>query len=312
MKKLIMAAAAVALVGGVFAAPVYSYKASVKYTDLKKLSTIKYEGQSYTGTFYIKVLKTASLTGYFVADPHCPCELPGQAKNGMLVIENKSAKSGVKLLPANLYVQICRTAANKFLAEGYLFAGKGGIAAAAATAPDQGVNGWGDDQWWTTVKLFGAYNTPTAKTNGTFYDCWLDAAGFGTAAYSKDDDEGCYIGEEGICLNDLAGSVIGGLFQCHLADGWERPTPGVGLFFLCKGWANTTAVISGTWSIKSVGMDEVALAAAETDKGITDTEFNRLIKAAAVKVGGKNYKLTDDSYIKAAFWGADVLGHAQQ
>ena len=309
MKKLIIAAAAVALMGGVFAAPVYSYKASVKYTDLKKLKTIRFEGTTYTGTFYIKVLKTASLTGYFVADPHCPCELPDAAKNGMLVIENKSAKSGVKLLPANLYVQICQTAATKFLAEGYLFAGKGAIAAAAATAPEQGTGGWGDDQYWTTVKLFGAYNTPTAKENGTFYDCWLDAAGFGSASLDKDDDEGCYIGEEGICLNDLAGSVIGGLFQCHIADGWSRMD--LGLFFLCKGWVNTTAVISGTWSIKSVKMDEGTLSSAELEK-IDNNEFSRYVKAAAVKVGGKNYNLLSDSYIKTAFWGSDLLKHTDQ
>ena len=272
MKKLMIAAAAAALAGATFAGNVFEYKASVKYTNLKKTSAT-IQGDRVTG--YIKVLKTASLTGFLVADPDCPCTVYQQLpKNGMLVIQNKSAKSGVKMLPANLLVQVCQTAAKKYLAEGYLFAGKGNIAPVDAMQAQ--AQNFGNTQTVMTKKLFGAFNTPMA--DGTFVDAWLDAAGFGAAKVGEDEEEGCDIQFGDLCLVNLAGSVIGGAFMCHAADLWRE-------VFLCQNWLATTSVVSGTWSIKETSkIKAVALTAEEIAIPVTDSTFTQLVKGAAQNI----------------------------
>jgi len=272
MKKIMIAAAAVALAGATFAGNVFEYKASVKYTNLKK-ATATVRQVRITG--YIKVLKTASLTGYLVADPNCPCTVYQQLpNNSMLVIQNKSAKSGVKMLPANLLVQVCQTSAKKYLAEGYLFAGKGNIAPVDAQAAQ--AQNFGNTQTVMTKKLFGAFNTP--MNDGTFVDAWLDAAGFGAAKVGDDEEEGCDIQYGDLCLINLAGSVIGGAFMCHAADLWYEG-------FLCQNWLATTSVVSGTWSIKETSkVKAVALTAAEIAIPVTDSTFTQLVKGAAQKI----------------------------
>ena len=271
MKKLMVAIAAAALAGVTFAGNVFEYKASVKYTNLKKASR-SVAGATVTG--YIKVLKTASLTGYLVADPDCPCTVYRQLpNNGMLVIQNKSAKSGVKLLPANLLVQVCQTAAKKYLAEGYLFAGKGNIE--PVDAMQAKAQNFGNTTTLMTKKLFGAFNTPSGQQ---FVDAWLDAAGFGAAKVGDDEEEGCDIHEGQLCLINLAGSVIGGAFMCHPADLWRE-------VFLCQNWAATTSVVSGTWSIKETSkVKEVALSDDEVAIPVLSTTFTKLVKGAAQKI----------------------------
>ena len=73
MKKLMIAAAAVAMVGGAFADPiVYDYKASVKHTYLKakNINNLKIGGQTiYKGAqIYLKYTKSSSLQGYLIQD----------------------------------------------------------------------------------------------------------------------------------------------------------------------------------------------------------------------------------------------------
>ncbi len=238
MKKLMIAAAAVAIVGGAFAAGnTFEYKASVKYVDMNKKSvTIDHDRVNA----YIKVVKTASITGYLVVDPNCPCVTPGDApKHGFLIVENKAKKSGPKLFPANLYAKYWRdkVSAKTLPAEGYLFAGKGAI---AAVATPEAAQDFGEDTTKMTYKLFGAFNM---KDGDNFVESWLDAAGFGKAKFAEGEEEGCDIGDDGVCLTDLSGSVIGGLFLCRANS--------LGEAFLCMNWAKTTDVISGTWSIKN-------------------------------------------------------------
>ncbi len=275
MKKLMIAAAVAALAGVTFAGNAFEYKASVKYTNLKK-TTIKVDGDSATG--YIKVLKTASITGYLITNPDCPCTIAAALpNNGMLVVQNKAVKSGVKLLPANLLVQVCQTAKSKFLAEGYLFAGKGNIA--PVTQQQAQAQDFGNVNTRMTKKLFGAYNTPSGNQ---FVDAWLDAAGFGAAKKGADEEEGCDIEHGALCLVNLAGSVIGGCFMCHPADLWARFA--YGEIFLCQNWAATTSVVSGTWSIKEtskVKEDNGTLTQTEIDIPVVNGKFERLVKAAA-------------------------------
>lgn len=280
MKKLIITAAAVALVGGAFAAGnTFEYKASVKYVDMNK-KTWKIDGNSHT--VYVKTVKTATLSGYLVVDPKCPCVTPGEApKHGFLIVENKAKKSGPKLFPANLYARVWKEKAKTTTptAEGYLFAGKGVI---AAVATPEAAQNWGDNTTKATDKLFGTYNH--YSNGGAFYDSWLDAAGFGKASSEEDDDEGCDIEPGGECLINLSGSVIGGLFLCK--DGpYDH--------FLCMNWEGTTDVISGTWSIKKT--DKVS-PLEDLPEGITAAKASKetlLYLGGAGKKMKTGWKLTD-------------------
>ena len=239
-----LTAAVVALAGATFARNVYDYKASVKYVDLKK-TTLNFDGDKVKG--YLKVIKSASLTGYLVTDPSCPCTATTDQgyqppKTGFLVLRNKSAKQGPKLLPAGLYAKAWATKdawKGTSNAEGYLFAGFGSIA--AMTPGNEAVQAFGDDASSESEKLFGAYNSKSKA--GTFVETWLDAAGFGKASKGDDDEEGCDFVPGSLCLENLAGSVIGGLWLCA--------ENGYGEKFLCMDWTKTSDVISGSWSIKA-------------------------------------------------------------
>ena len=294
MKKIMIAAAAVALVGGAFAAGnTFEYKASVKYVDMnKKVVTIDHNRVNA----YIKVVKTASITGYLVVDPACPCTVPGNApKLGFLVVENKAKKTGPRLFPANLYAKYWRdkVTGTTLQAEGYLFAGLGPIVAVAAQEPEQN---FGDNATKETSKFFGAYNMKENGEQGAFFESWLDAAGFGKASFAAGEEEGCDIGEDGICLKDLSGSVIGGLFLCRANS--------LGEDFLCFNWTGTTDVISGTWSIKQTSkLDSIKVETLpEGVQAANASEATLLWVATAGKKMKNTWKLTDVEQAFRAKW----------
>jgi len=255
MKKLMIAAAAAAMVGGAFAADVYDYKASVKYVDMqKKVIVIPFVGKAQMD---VKVVKSTTLSGYLVTSPECGCldEASSGAVHGFLVIRNpkSTGDKGVKVMPANLLVGWW---SNKivdpgkkatFDADGYLFAGLGKQAVPAPGAYP--AYDFGDPTTKGTYKMMGAYNM-IEPGSGAFIEAWLDAAGFGKVAFG-DESIGCAIGHE-VCLKNLAGSVIGGSWLC------AQNGNGLGYLddaYLCWGWNTATPklmeVISGTWSIKA-------------------------------------------------------------
>ena len=276
MKKLMIAAAAAALVGGVFAADAFNYKASVKYVDLNSKG--------------VKVVKTASLTGYLVTEPDCPCTVcdvsEGDKPYAFLVVQNKKAKSGAKIFPANLLIDAWATKditnAKKatLQAQGYLFAGNN---AKAQFPMNDWVYNFGDATTKGTMELFGDYNTTQGgKKDGAFVDSWLYAAGFGKAALGSE-KKPCFSGYDGYaCLTSLSGSVIGGLYLCDGNAYWED--------FLCLAWnlEGTTDVISGTWSIKATTL---APGAADVDATVVSQDLLDLVDGAAKKIDGKNFSL---------------------
>ena len=289
MKKLMIAAAVAALTGVTLAdSNIFDYKASVKYVDMQKKS-IRIGG--VPTICYLKVVKTASLTGYLVTDVTCPCTVDAGAatpKSGFLVVQNKAKKSGVKMFPANFYARAWQTSlnGNTGTAEGYLFAGKGAIAAVANPTAAQN---FGDAASAATSKLFGAFNSQDAV--GTFRDAWLDAAGFGKAKWNTDPDDGCVVGATTFCVQSLSGSVIGGLFLC------EQNKFGLTVqdSFLCKKWADTSDVISGTWSIKVSNLakaDELTALETALVTAASTADIIKGVKAAATKID-RNFKLVD-------------------
>ena len=158
-----IAVAAAAVAGGAFAQNIFDYKASVKYVDFKKVSAKDDDGVK--AKIWVKVVKSAKLTGYLVTPLDCPCEVPPEKVDGpcerfgnapsFLVIENKAANkfnrkyglSDVKIMPANLltewwatkgighrdlkatgipeYIQGVNMKDVELQAQGYLFAGVG-------------------------------------------------------------------------------------------------------------------------------------------------------------------------------------------
>jgi hypothetical protein len=252
MKKLMMFAAAVTIVGSAFAVDVLDYKATVNNAYLKALN-ITIDGTRSSIT--VKYKATTSLFGYLVTQCANCAERDGA---GYLVVANKATKV-IGILPADLLVKIWPTqfkvsdgvAVGKstgWMAEGYLFAGAGKQAYAgvnadytsilSASATDGGFSGL--DYGASTEKIFGEYNRAALKT---FADAWLDAAGFGKAVYVAG-AEGDLCSEDGTpctLLDSLSGSVIGGLFLCAQSHGEGT---------LCRPWQATTDVVSGTWSIK--------------------------------------------------------------
>ena len=289
MKKLMFAAAAVALAGIASASTAYDYKAAVKYVDIKTQAVHDDQGRSYKGL--TKVVRSTTLAGYLVTTADCGCTIcteAGGLKPGFLVIMNKKAKTGVKILPANLLSNAWATKKNLadgtyLQAEGYLFAGVGKAAVPAATSPDYV---FGDATTRATYKLFGAYNEQNASK--AFVEAWMDASGFGTAKWSNE-AIGCVI-SSGYCLYNLKGSVIGGMFLCTGNYAGEQ--------FLCQGWAGTTDVITGTWQIKANDrLEGVALSAVEAEmlsnfdkEDEADVAELELVKAAGQRID-KNFNL---------------------
>ena len=151
MKKLMIAAAAAATVGGAFAAPqVFDYKASVKHMYLKE---VKIKADGFNGIVYQKYAKSASLKGYLIMDadgvtspvvtanattPSAATAFDYGRNRGFLVVQNSSAEAKVrapKILPAVLDAKWVDTQfkkshkASSGLAEGTLFVGGDSVAA---------------------------------------------------------------------------------------------------------------------------------------------------------------------------------------
>lgn len=242
MKKIMFAAAAVALAGVASAANVFDYKASVKAVDLKSVKG-----------YPVKVVKSNTLTGYLVTRPGCPCEncseFCASTVNSFLVLRNKRTmpKFGgrsVRLLPANLLAKVWATkdVANAkkatLEAEGYLFAGDNPNADFILSEANYAFGAAGSAE---SEYLLGQYNTKSLA--GSFYETWLYAAGFGKG-YMGAGSDFCVVSWGSSCLKNLKGSVIGGSYVCE--------KNGFGEGFLCLGWSDdgTTDVVSGTWSIK--------------------------------------------------------------
>ena len=152
MKKLMFAAAAVAVTGGVFAQPlVYDYKASVKHMYLKLNENVKaYDGVKYS--IYTKFQKSATLKGFLIMDQDgvtspIVSATTGKAastgtgfdygrERGFLVVQNTNLSAESKFLnkqpksiPAVLDAKYMDTNFKKAtmpttgLAEGYLYLG---------------------------------------------------------------------------------------------------------------------------------------------------------------------------------------------
>lgn len=157
MKKLMFAAAAVAVTGGAFAQPlVYDYKASVKHMYLKLNENVKaYDGLKYS--IYTKYQKSATLKGFLIMDqdgvtsPIVSAADLGAASTGtafdygrnrgFLVVQNtglsgesKFLNKQPKIIPAVLdakYIDVnfkAKTPPTTGLAEGYLYLGGDAVA----------------------------------------------------------------------------------------------------------------------------------------------------------------------------------------
>lgn len=266
MKKLLMFAAAMTIVGGAFAdIRAYDYKASVKNVNIKTYSAKVDEGKI---TFYIKYVESSSLYGYLInACTDCDIDQDNTAPDngqGFLVVANKRTVKayGPKILPADLVAKWWNPKivdAKKVMAQGYLFAGNGKKAVPFQDDDTPVYYNFGDGTavaGGATRFLFGDYND--FNDLGNFFDCWLDAAGFGTAVNASDVAGHCGPGTTGcIELDTLSGSVIGGLWLCYI-NGYTHSAlvdqeEDIGYMqdeHLCTGWAGTSDVISGTWSIK--------------------------------------------------------------
>ena len=248
MKKLMIAVGAAALVGGAFAANIFDYKASVKYVDAKTVSAKTDWGVKEK--IYVKVVKSATLTGYLATPDNCPCNYADTdacrfgMEPGFLVIQNKAQKkydlmnSYVKLMPANLLTEWWTTKSLKDVnkdttlqAQGYLFAGVGKrdvpdpVASPHYGLGDYGLVGSNDTQRRTaaTQCLFGPLNI---LDGATFVEPFLDQAGFGKAklTYWKDSHKRnpnpCIVDSPSstngtyVCIQSLSGTLIGGSFLC--------------------------------------------------------------------------------------------------
>jgi hypothetical protein len=289
MKKLMMFAAAMTIVGSAFAeVAAYDYKATVKNVNMKK-TTVRLTGNSTSTTVYIKFIQSSSLYGYLINS--CDnCGTVADDGEGFLVVANKAdTAKQPKILPADLTVKWWNpkiNATKTYEAEGYLFAGKGKADYPFASVAAAGVYEFGApiaEGGGSTRFLFGTYNDYEFDSTGTpvaFFDTWLDAAGFGKAL-TDSTDGGCGVGSSCTALSSLSGSVIGGLFICH-PNGYPlsviQPYEG----FLCLAWIGTTDVISGTWSIKrNTKLAPVALTTAEAAITLGDTETDAYVNGAA-------------------------------
>ena len=290
MKKLMIAAAAAALVGGVYAddpqydSRVFDYKATVKYVDFK---TVK--DKTTKDKVWVKVVKSATIQGYLVTPEDCCCTSPdadGAAVNpSFLVVYNKASKkfntteSFVKMLPANLLSSywsqkdLSTSKTGTLEAQGYLMAGLADPQESQqqpTPGNEQVAYDFGDKDTQATITLFGEYNIPFGET---WFEPFLYHSGFGKAAYkngSASQKNPCVDPTTvpgSLCLTSLAGNLIGGSYVC-MPNGVDINYEHVdGYFeeFLCQGWnikggANFLNpdgqdgvqynVVTGTWSIK--------------------------------------------------------------
>ena len=282
MKKLMMFAAAMTIVGSAFALDVFDYKASVKNPDPKtiKVKIANDNDELVLTTVTVKYVKSTSLYGYLVTE--CAACVEGDGA-GYLVVANTKDKAP-KILPADLLAKVwpanAKVSSKTWTAEGYLFAGCGKV-----THP------WGTYLTWGTCDydasseyLFGVYNrgssiTVDDVTTVTFADAWLDAAGFGKAQLLTTTEAGdaCENGSSTTCekLDSLSGSVIGGMFLC--AQSYGEVT-------LCNPWALTTDVVSGTWSIKRNTKIVAVTPEADYANGLGDTTVDAYVNAAIKKI----------------------------
>ena len=319
MKKLMMFAAAMTIVGSAFAeVAAYDYKATVKNINLRR-TTIRMNTEFgiQAVSVFIKYIEASSLYGYLIND--CD-DCNGATGNGFgyLVVARKSGLMNKvpKILPADLTVKVWNPRINPtttFEAEGYLFAGKGKVdwPYAAAGTWDSGIDfvyTFGTDAaiyGAATRFLFGTYNDYErgVDINGdptlAFFDTWLDASGFGKAR-TNSTDGGCGTGTDCTALDSLSGTLIGGLFLCFPnGQPWNYEAE------LCNAWMGTSDVITGTWSIKrNLRLVPVALTANEEaalpngldDAGLAGDEIDAFVKAAAqaIKPG---YSFVDTSAV---------------
>jgi len=320
MKKLILMAAAVALVGGAFAADIYDYKASVKYVDFKKVKINK-------ATYNVKTVKSTTLTGYLVTPIQCPCT-QAIAVTGLdpafLIVVNKNStgkmkNTGVKdpkVLPANLLTKVWAANSSKTLeAQGYLFAGVMDQGSANYVTIPSSAYDFGDNTTQESQYLWSIWND-VEPGSGTFVETWLTHAGFGKGTTDPAKDAGCRKGTAHECLVSLAGSVVGGAFTCepneYLWTGGNPPT--LGETFLCQGWNETDVnqtylmdVVSGTWSIKgNTKIKPATLTAAEQALQVNLADAKALEELGNLKAAGqklyKDYTLTLVEATFAAKW----------
>ena len=195
MKKLMLTVAAAALAGGVFAANVYDYKASVKYVDFKKV-TIQ------TTAYNVKTVKSTTLNGYLVTPIQCPCtqaELVTGLDPAFLIVQNKKSTgaekyTGVKnpkVLPANLLVKVWAANASKTLeAQGYLFAGVMDQGSANYVQIPSAAYDFGDNTTLESQYLWSIWNDVDPGSQA-FVETWLTHGGFGKATTDVTKDAGC-------------------------------------------------------------------------------------------------------------------------
>ena len=134
MKKLLIAAAAVATIGAAEAANVADYKATVKCVYMKQLKGIKINGQSVSP--YMKYVGVTSLNGYVVYGD-CACNdlndlVDIKYSPAYLVVRSfAQTDNQPKIFPADLLIKMIDTRlgtagdTDMIGAEGYLFAGAG-------------------------------------------------------------------------------------------------------------------------------------------------------------------------------------------
>ena len=305
MKKLMIAAAAVAMVGAASAVQVADYRSTVKFVNMKQWST------SIDGIKpLVKYVDITTLRGYVVYND-CACNEGLFGENtinpAFLVVKSfaqPATDNLPKILPADLLVKFIdnscglRKAEDEIGAEGYLFAGagKGSHEYFGDDGFKEGVAPWMLDLGYqfgsattATRYLFGKYND--VKVGETFYDAWLDHAGFGSAWYNAE-ESGCAEGAKGNCLKKLMGYVIGGSYICH-PNGYSLPGNAIGQYewFPCHAWLGTTDVVAGYWGMKKViaegdqlaPEDDKIFLAFETSEGDEDPNAD-LIKATLGQV----------------------------
>ena len=300
MKKIMFAAAAVALAGVATAANVYDYKASVKYVDFKSVTIQK-------AKWNVKVVKSTTLQGYLVTPIACPCTV-ANAETGVdpafLIVQNKKSSgaekyTGVKnpkVLPANLLVKVWRQNTSKTLqAQGYLFAGEmdQGLAVNNTVVPASAAYDFGDNTTLESQYLYSIWTDVDPGSN-VFVETWLTHAGFGKATTDVTKDAGCVKGGSKVCLVSLTGNVVGGAFTCEPNEydddlaSWQEE-------FLCQGWNESTGdqtylmdVVTGTWTIKAnKKITGVPLTALEEALKVNMTAADAIKELELLKACGK-------------------------
>jgi len=255
MKKLMMLAAAMTIVGSAFAqvaanpaVSVFDYKASVKNTDLK-IVKVKIANLG-TVEIVTKILVSNQFTGYIIAEDCDSCvNDPAGTGDAVAVLVRKGDKTKKPyVLPATLKM------VNAFDKTGKLVAG-----VATKTFEVEGGLWIGDDTLFAQGEptlftgdpmparysegLFGINNVQDQNLH-TFFDAWLDASGFGKGSFCAGINTPCIWGAATPKVDTLSGSVIGGIYLC-LDPGLSICTDGD-----VEGTSFVNAWVTGTWSIK--------------------------------------------------------------